>query len=327
MRLIFAGDITYSEDPAGRVDPRVVEVLREGYAIANLEGPITNYGPSARKSVVISQPPEFARSLAGIGIRAVSLANNHVMDHLERGLEDTIKALDSVGIAHFGAGADLAEAAAPLRLEGVSIFGLATTLPPGSEAGPGHPGVSPVRVRCSYVLDPDEAREQPGIHPRAECSPDRRDVERVVRAVRRERSRGRRVILMIHWGLASQRSPLPYQRELARRLAAAGADLIVGTHPHGVVGWEMVEGARVFYGIGALILKPSFEYPLPRTMQSLMLRVDVSEGGLSAEPVPLVLEEGYPRMQIDGEEAPGDSPGTSAGAPGHTRSWGGASPS
>ncbi|MGC8555823.1 MAG: CapA family protein, partial [Conexivisphaera sp.] len=238
MRLLFAGDVTYSEDLQGRIPPEIVEELRGGYSVVNLEGPITDYGPSARKSVVISQPPEFARSLPAIGIRAASLANNHVMDHLARGLADTMRILDSLGVAHFGAGSDIAEATAPLRVGDASLIGFATTLPPGSEAGPGTPGVSPVRVRCKYVLDPDEAREQPGVQPRAECRPDPRDVGRLSRAVRREKGAGRTVVLVAHWGIANQRSPLRYQRELARRLVGAGADLIIGAHPHGIVGWE-----------------------------------------------------------------------------------------
>jgi len=296
VRLQLAGDVTYSEDLSSGVDPKIVEILREGYSIANLEGPITGYRPSARKSVVISQPPEFARSLVDVGIRAVSLANNHIMDHLARGLLDTIRTLDSLGIAHFGAGTDIAEAAAPLRIGDVSVMGLATTLPPGFDADADSPGVAPIRVKCKYVMDPDEAREQPGIQPRAECSADARDVDRVTRAIRREKGDGRKVVLMVHWGTSTQRTPIRYQRELARRLVAAGADLIVGGHPHGLVGSERVGSSYVFYGVGALVLKPSFSYPLPRAMQSVIVRADVEGGELRVEPIPVIVEDGYPRM-------------------------------
>ncbi|HEU16569.1 MAG TPA: hypothetical protein ENO38_02725, partial [Nitrososphaeria archaeon] len=113
--------------------------------------------------------------------------------------------------------------------------------------------------------------------------------------IRRERDAGRRVVIVAHWGIANQRSPLRYQRELARRLIGAGADLIVGAHPHGLVGHEMIGGSHVFYGVGALILRPSFSYPLPRTMQSVIVRVDVDGDRLSVEPVPVILEDGYPR--------------------------------
>ncbi|BBE42902.1 CapA family protein [Conexivisphaera calida] len=295
MRLQIAGDVTYSEDFSDKIDPEIIETLKDGYSVVNMEGPITDYGPSARKSVVISQPPEGAEALVHSGVRAASLANNHVMDHLARGLMDTIEVLDSMGIAHFGAGRDIVEASTPLRVGDFSLIGFATTLPPGSEAAPGTPGVSPVRVRCRYELDPDEAREQPGVQPRAECSADPSDVGRILRLIRREKDAGRRVVVVAHWGIANQRSPLRYQRELARRIVGAGADLIVGAHPHGLVGHEIVGGSHVFYGVGALILRPSFSYPLPRTMQSVIVRVDLDGEHLSVEPIPLIVEDGYPR--------------------------------
>ncbi len=302
MLIQIAGDVTYSEDFSDKVDPRLVELLKGGYSVVNLEGPITSYRPSARKSVVISQPPSGAAALVRVGVRAASLANNHIMDHMARGLLDTIRILDSLGVAHFGAGRNIAEASAPLRVDDVSLIGFATTLPPGFEAGREQPGVHPVRVKCKYELDPDEAREQPGVQPRAECRADPLDVGRVARIIRRERRAGRFVILFAHWGIANQRTPLRYQRELARRLVRAGANLIVGAHPHGLVGHEVVDGVHVFYGVGALVLKPSFSYPLPKVMQSVVVRVETGGGGARVEPIPIMLEDGYPRM-ASAEEA------------------------
>ncbi len=303
MRLQVAGDVTYSEEFSGKVDPGVVEVLKGGYSVVNLEGPITSYRRSARKSVVISQPPAAAPALAAIGVKAASLANNHIMDHLARGLMDTIEVLGSLGIAHFGAGRNLAEASAPLRVGEFSLIGFATTLPPGFEAGPETPGVSPLRVKCYYELDPDEAREQPGVQPRVRCRADAADVRRISHIIRREKDAGRYVVLVAHWGIANQRSPLRYQRELARRLVGAGADLIVGAHPHGLVGHEVIGRAHVFYGVGALILRPSFNYPLPKVIQSAIVRAEPAAGGLDVEPVPLVLEGGYPRKPSRDEES------------------------
>src|SRR6516162_6150752 len=131
-RVSFVGDTLIGGEAQAVLDQRGPRWALDGIrhlfessdlVVANHEGPLTLLDRPAtkldtgRKRYWYRGDPESAHALVESGVRIVSLANNHILDFGERGLLDTIEALDAAGIAHCGAGANRAEARRPAVVE------------------------------------------------------------------------------------------------------------------------------------------------------------------------------------------------------------------
>ena len=235
--------------------------------IANLEAPLTEGGIPAPKLIRLKSPLESAAWLRDdLGCTAVSLANNHIMDWGVPGLESTLEALDGAGIHHAGAGPTHAQASVHRLLEvngsKIAFLSWACTVPPGFRATEHHSGLAALRVRTSYAADPMLIDEQPGTPPWVHTDPWAEDVARLEAALTAARGDVDFVILAIHWGVPPQwgsnfQGPLAeYQEALAPRLAAAGADLVLGHHAHTVYGVQAFGTALVCYSLGNYIFHP-----------------------------------------------------------------------
>lgn len=235
LRISFTGDIALNggyENLARQAKERSLAasigplLAGSDLAIGNLEGPLTNResaGPSWR--FCLHGNPVYAAVLASAGIHAVTLANNHAMDHGWQGLRETQKVLDAAGIKHVGAGRDLREARKPLQLavKDVKVGILAyCDVPTRSPlyAGVDQPGVAPLRREFLFE---DIATAKQG------C-----DI----------------LILCMHWGQEDVREPAPRHRRLAREMIRAGANIVVGHHPHVLQGTERVAGGGIAYSLG-----------------------------------------------------------------------------
>ncbi len=125
--------------------------------IINLETALTARGdPWPGKGIHYRAHPENADTLVAAEIDAVTIANNHVLDWSEPGLEDTIQTLADLGVGHTGAGRGLEEAwqpeSVPTEPGRVVVLGLGTPtsgIDPGWVAGPGKPGVAPSSIGLS----------------------------------------------------------------------------------------------------------------------------------------------------------------------------------
>jgi len=158
------------------------------------------------------------------GVDVVALATNHIMDWGVEGLADTLAQFHERGVETVGAGMTRDEAARPVIIERAGLkVGLAAFTPEQRwTAGPDSPGAAPlgfelVKKALDGMGDAD---------------------------VR---------IISLHWGLEMSSYPTPEDRELARRIAAAGADLILGHHPHVIQGVERFGRAHVVYSMGNFI--------------------------------------------------------------------------
>ena len=246
----------------GEFPSRVLEAA--DVAVANLESPCSDRGTRADKLIALRSPAAAAGWVAALGFHAVSLANNHALDYGWEALADTLGGVREAGAAPFGAGENLAEAMAPAVVRAasgarVAFVGLCTALPLGSAAAPDRPGAAPLRALQAYAVDAALAEEQPGSAPyvRTWCVPE--DVARAEEVIRRARGEADVVIAVIHWGVppafvAPFQAPLAdYQRPLARALADAGADAIVGHHAHVVHGVELIGRTPVLYSLGNFV--------------------------------------------------------------------------
>lgn len=263
--LVFLGDVYLPHPVDARVD-------LDGELVVNLEGPITRRGTPAPGKVNLRMEENHLRETFGRAPRAACLANNHVLDYGTEGFEDTLRALEEAGIGWFGAGAVEEGCGNPLVLEvgetRVALLGYSSAV--GSiHASPGRPGVAPLAV------------------------------ERIAADIACAREKGaRRVVVCLHWGAEFVPLPRPGALTTARKVVAAGADLIVGHHAHCIQALERVGGTYVFYGLGNCIFPrcdvPAFydatghaisRYmwrPDPWSRRSLGVRYDPASGEVKA---------------------------------------------
>lgn len=261
LQLAFVGDIMLDDGPGQTIaqgrDPLagVAQPLaRSDFAIGNLECPIATRGqPLPNKIYSFRAHPRATEVLRG-RFQALSVANNHAGDYGPEAFLETLAHVRRAGIQPFGGGANLREAHAPVWLEkhGIRVAVLAYNefKPRQFEAGPEWPGIA--------------------------WSED----EHVVRDIRAARAAGADwVIPFMHWGWENETEPSARQRQLARTLIDAGADLVVGGHPHLVQGAESYQGKPIVYSLGNFVFD-GFDQPINR--RGWLLRLTLSKDRLLA---------------------------------------------
>ncbi len=285
----------------------------------NLECPLTAREAPADKVVAFRSDPALARDLRAVGVDVATVANNHMYDQGPDGLFDTLGALAESGVAAVGGGRNLDEALRSAVLTSkntrVAFVGVATTLPVGSAAAPDRAGLAPVRVTTSYVADSAGLDETPGIAPFVETRAWPDDVTAVTQAVAAAKRAAGVCIVGIHWGVpngwvAAFQDPIAtYQRPLAAALIEAGADAVVGHHPHVLHGNEVIDGRPVFHSLGNFLFhtlrlghQPKLRRPDPpyswrslrskANLDSVIAVVDLESGRpAGVELIPVVVNE------------------------------------
>jgi len=196
-------------------------------SIANFENPAPNdfvYHPGGYR---FSADPALIEGVKNAGIDWVSLANNHIGDSGASGIADTIANLDRWGVAHGGAGANLAAARAPSILQAggikVAILGYDTIKP---AYGAGITAAGSNQMSAARVRDDVAAARALGA-----------DL----------------VVVFPHWGVEYTANPTAYQRSLAHAAIDAGADIVMGNHPHWAGAVELYKGKPTFYALGDFV--------------------------------------------------------------------------
>lgn len=197
------------------------------------------------------------------GYDVVGLANNHHMDFGIAGSQQTMSLLDAAGIAHCGAGRNIEEARRPAVVErnGVRIAFVSFTalFMKNTAAGPDLHGMSTIKVHTTYKpsLRYDE---QPGTPMETITTADAEQKEALLNSVRQAKSVADFVVCSAHWGVSRAKLDEPllraragYQTELGRACIDAGADLIVGHHPHLLQGVECYKQGIICYSIGNFV--------------------------------------------------------------------------
>jgi poly-gamma-glutamate capsule biosynthesis protein CapA/YwtB (metallophosphatase superfamily) len=243
VTIAFAGDMYFEgvlrqrldADPATAVGPFSEIFQRADLAVANLETALGTGGTPAPKQFVFMAPATAVDALRAAGLDAVSMANNHGMDHGLEGLAQSleIKRAQPDGFI-VGIGGDEDEAYAPFVTE-VSGQRIAV--------------IGATQVLDSSLLELWTAGPDKGGLASA------KRVDRLVAEVERARESSDTVIVFLHWGIEGQTCPSGDQQMLAQALADAGADIIVGGHAHRLQGGGRLGDAVVHYGLGNFLFK------------------------------------------------------------------------
>lgn len=279
---------------------------------ANVEAPISRRGFPSDKYACLRSDPSVVKGLTAMGLDVVSLANNHTMDYGSEALLDTLDVLDESGIKHVGAGRNLDEAlkCALFELKGRTLAFLAfSSVLPSGGAGQDRPGLAPVRVYTSHVIEPTSLiQEEPGRPPQVTTFAVQRDLERLQSVIGEARQLADWVMVSLHWGIGGEQRMLDYQLQLGHAAAAAGADVIIGHHPHTLQGIEIYKGSLICYSLGNFVFEdipPQDNSDLPvlggikieMGRDTAILRfVMEDEHEWQARILPLTLDErGYPQ--------------------------------
>ena len=224
-------------------------------AFANLECPLSDRGSQIN---MFRGRPEYVETLTYGGFNLISLANNHILDYGVVAMLDTMAHLDAAGIVHAGVGENIFEARRPriLEIKGVKVAFLAYT-----EVGE---GFTYTRIPHQWAA----TSELPG------AAPARADFLR--QDVKAARSEADLVIVSMHWGKEYDHRPTDFQKALGRIAMDAGADLVIGHHPHVIQGIEFRGRGAIAYSLGNFI----FDQETYNRRQGLILEAAFDRGGL-----------------------------------------------
>ena len=206
------------------------DLLKQSHVVfGNLEGPLTRRGTAEKdkKFVFRSPPVKAARALRRAGFDVVSLANNHSLDYGATGLTDTIDALAAEGIRHVGAGKNSHDARAPAFVVvgdyTVAFLAYSLVFPENFWATDTRPGAAFGHEK-HIIADVKAARAVADI-----------------------------VLVSFHWGQESIIELREYQTQLGRAAIDAGAQAVLGHHPHILQGIEHYKQGIILYSLGNFV--------------------------------------------------------------------------
>jgi poly-gamma-glutamate capsule biosynthesis protein CapA/YwtB (metallophosphatase superfamily) len=277
VSLVFAGDTTLDDDPGALIerggDPLAgfaALFAQADIRIANLECVVATTGEAGHKNYTFRAHPRVLPVLKR-HLDGVMLANNHSGDYGREAFAQMLGWLQHAGLGQAGGGMNLAQAHTPWIVE---RQGLRIALLSYNEFMP-----------RSFEADHDA----PGIA----WSED----EQVVDDIRKARSvhRADLVIPVMHWGWENEAVANVRQRQLARRMIDAGADAVVGGHPHVTQDIEHYRGKPIVYSVGNFVMK---ETDNDAQRQAWVLRMVFDREGAQA------LETHPVRIGMDGVPHP-----------------------
>lgn len=294
ITLRFAGDVLLDDSYAIAAYQRE---LSGGYIIAenafdsnmlglmrgadifmlNNEFPYTLRGePTPEKQFTFRAFPADVSFLNDIGTDIVSLANNHAYDYGEVSLIDSMDTLKNAGIAYAGAGHDLEEASSPVYYvnDNVRIAIIAST-------------------QIERMPNPDTkgaTADTPGVFRSME-------LDELTAAIKEAKEVSDFVIVFTHWGTEGATEPDWSQNEQAPLIAEAGADLIIGAHPHVLQKIDYEGETPVFYSLGNYLFNS-------KTLETCLAEVnlDASDGSLLSVRFIPALQSGCKVSSFEGEE-------------------------
>jgi len=233
MKIIIGGDLAPTKTnfaffSAGNlkalIDARLLLQLNSAdYRIFNLELPLTDKEqPITKDGPNLVAPASTVNGIRLLNPVILSLANNHIMDHDEQGLLNTMDLLSNNSLDYVGAGKNLAEAAKPFIVEkgGLKIGIYACAENEFSIAGEKRAGANP--------FDPLESLDHI-CNLKSECD---------------------YVIVLYHGGKEHYRYPSPGLQKVCRKIADKGADLVICQHSHCIGAFEKYSGSVIVYGQG-----------------------------------------------------------------------------
>lgn len=288
VTMAFAGDVLFDDgyaimgavrgddDISRGVMPEVIERMQSAdIMMLNNEFAYSARGvPTEGKQFTFRARPETVNYLTDMGVDLVSLANNHAYDYGPDALTDTLDILRGAGIPYVGAGRDIGEARKPVYYI-VGDIKIAF--------------VSATQIERLDTPDTKEATEtSPGVF---RCW----NGERLMETIREAKENSDFVVAYIHWGTENQAELDWAQLKQAPELVEAGADLVIGDHPHCLQPIGTVGDVPVIYSLGNFWFNS-------KTLDTGMVEVVIDETGIVSYQFIPCLQSGCRTSLLEGAE-------------------------
>lgn len=253
VNVTFGGDVMLGRrvgtaaarmgDPARPLRAVAPRLSAADLTVLNLESTLSQAGSPQQGDDSFAAPPSVLAGLRDAGVDVLSLANNHTGDYQQQALVETVQHVRAGGIQPVGAGRNLAEAgrAVVVTRDGVRFgflaFNAIGETPRATATSPG---------ALSLRMPPRTGPLSQG------------DLDALTRSVRALRASADVVVVLPHWGRQYTHTPVPAQRTVASALLRAGADLVVGGHPHWVQAVDFSPNKVVAHSLGNLVFDMDF---------------------------------------------------------------------
>lgn len=236
VTIAFGGDVHFEGASASALNGGLRAITpalsKADVTMVNLETAITERGDAAPKQYTFRAPTTAFGALRAAGVDVVSMANNHGQDYGVVGVRDSLAAARAAKFPVVGIGLDAKQAFAPWRVtvkeQRIAFLGathvLDSNLMSAWTAGVNKPGLASAYQESELLA-----------------------------AVRRARATSDTVVVYLHWGRERSTCPIDRQYDIARKLSRAGADVVVGSHAHVLLGAGMLGRTFVSYGLGNFV--------------------------------------------------------------------------
>ncbi len=257
VQLLFVGDLFldrgiryYAQKNGGYefiFEKISAELLKNDLVVANLEGPITDYksksintGVGDPNNFVFTFDPAVAKTLFNENIRLINLGNNHILNFGREGVASTKKYLSQAKVDYFGAPDGPRSALAEIN------------------------GVKVVFVSYNEFASNNVELEQ----------------KSAIEEINKVRLGADIVVVFAHWGAEYKLISSVYVQKLAHQFVDAGADLIIGGHPHVIQQMEEYKGKRIYYSLGNFVFD---QYGFKNCQDGLGVEVKIDKKTKSLE--------------------------------------------
>ena len=254
ITLCSVGDVNPARPEPGKMFDLCTDVLRKfDIRMCQLESNLVGGQPAEHEGEPsIPGDPKQVEALTAAGFDVATCAGNHAhfggIDAMLEGQE----LLRKNGIKTVGVGKTIAEARRPIFMDckgtKFAFLNYNSVMKNGEWATETRPGVAPLRIKTLYeMMEPT----QPGTPSVVHTFADYDDLDAMLDDIREAKSQADIVILSMHWGIHFLPFKLPtFERPIARYAIDAGADIIIGTHPHILKGVEVYKGKVIFHSLG-----------------------------------------------------------------------------
>ncbi|MGE8204595.1 CapA family protein [Heyndrickxia sp. NPDC080065] len=268
IRITFAGDLMMDWSVKETINKKGVdypfqqvkkEITNSDFAVVNLETAVTTRTSKFPKEYNFKSNPSALKGVKNAGFDMVSLANNHSMDFKREGLIDTMAALKKYQLPYIGAGYNSKEAytAKTYKLKGKKVTFLA---------------FSRVLPDLSWVAQSNRAGLANGY-----------DLNLMTTTIKKAKAKSDYLFVFLHWGVERNKRPEAFQRTWAKKMIDAGADGVIGSHPHVLQGFEYYKGKPIAYSLGNFLFP---DYVTGDKAQTGLLHIDINQNKLTMSITP-----------------------------------------
>ena len=276
LSILFTGDVLLDRGVRPIAEHRGVPYLFDSVqtafrqadaVVVNLECPLTDTLSPVNKRYIFRANAAWAADLRKIGVTHAALANNHTNDQGRRGLLATYTHLNEAGIVPLGFGNNYEQQSTPAIIQ------------KGKARAAVFNAVMMTLENWHYI------EGKPGI-----CQPSAHQLVQTITAYRAQHPETA-IVAVLHWGVEFNSMPSISQRMLARQLADAGVDAIIGHHPHVTQPIDTIGHTLVCYSLGNFV----FDQHPPLTRECIMVRLNIkADKSIDYDVIPAKIEGNRP---------------------------------